>query len=89
MNACRYELEQITSGGFQLRRPPRQDFQVSGYNSPPKLMRADNYRNSFGAHSHGNYSGYRGGYDNRGYGMGRGRGRGFRGDHGGGFRGRY
>ncbi|XP_032690956.1 dosage compensation regulator isoform X2 [Odontomachus brunneus] len=92
MNACRYELEQITGGGFQSRRPPRLDFQPSNYNNPPKLMRGDNYRNSFSSNNHGNYSGYRGGYNNynnRGYGMSGGRGRGgYRGNSDG-FRGRY
>ncbi|XP_014482341.1 PREDICTED: dosage compensation regulator isoform X2 [Dinoponera quadriceps] len=102
MNACRYELEQISSGGFQLRRPPRPDFQSSNYNNPPKLMRGeDHFRSSsFSSNNYrGNFGGYRGGpggsgggggYNNRGYGMSggapRGRGGGYR-DYGGGFRG--
>lgn len=95
MNACRYELEQITGGGFQSRRPPRTEFQHSSYNSPPKLMRGDNFRGSFSGNSSGNYSGYRGGYNNnnnnnRGYGKSGGYGRGgYRGNSGGGFYGRY
>ncbi|XP_019699351.1 dosage compensation regulator isoform X2 [Harpegnathos saltator] len=101
MNACRYELEQISGGGFQSHRPPRPDFQPSTYSNPPKLMRGDNtYRNLYSSSSYGNYSGYRGGVGagggssvfNRGYGMNGPRGRGnggYRGSSSGGYRGYY
>ncbi|RLU25415.1 hypothetical protein DMN91_001571 [Ooceraea biroi] len=99
MNACRHELEQITGGGFQSRRPPRGH--VSGFQSsmyrPAKLSRGDDYQEP-SVSNDGNYSGRnfgnrgggynRGGYNNRGYGMGSSRG--WRGNWGsGGYRGRY
>lgn len=96
MNACRYELDQIT-GGFYSKRPPRgySTGYHSGSGNPAKLMRgAGGYRGSLYGdsgtrYSRGSYGGYRGG-GNRGYGMSNSRGRGS-GSWGGrgGFRGRY
>ncbi|XP_033206508.1 dosage compensation regulator mle isoform X1 [Bombus vancouverensis nearcticus] len=96
MNACRYELDQIT-GGFYSKRPPRgySTGYHSGSGNPAKLMRgAGGYRGSLygdsgSRYSRGSYSGYRGG-GNRGYGMSNSRGRGS-GSWGGrgGFRGHY
>ncbi|XP_012225679.1 dosage compensation regulator mle isoform X2 [Linepithema humile] len=100
MNACRYELEQITGGGFQSRRPPKgHSIGFSANNpSPPKMMRTnDSYRGPSNANS-GNYSGGNsnfGGYQGRGYNRSYNRGYGMRGrdrNWGGGrgeFRGRY
>ncbi|XP_011877491.1 PREDICTED: dosage compensation regulator [Vollenhovia emeryi] len=91
MNACRHELEQVTSGGFQTARR-WSNFRPS-YNTPPKMMRGSGgYRgpvsSESGGFSGGGGGGYRGGY-NRGYGVGpRGRGGNWNGG-GGGFRGRY
>lgn len=79
MNACRYELDQITGGGFQSRRPPRGS--SSGFHtysvSPPKIMRGTNYRDTpHGARPRGsghftpyNSGGYRGGGNRGRYGM--------------------
>lgn len=100
MNACRYELDQITGGGFQSRRPPRghsTGFHLDSGN-PSKMMRGGaGYRgrpysgggNKGGYSRYDNYSGYRGG-SNRGYGMNNSRGRssGNRGGRGS-FRSRY
>ncbi|XP_043511200.1 dosage compensation regulator isoform X1 [Frieseomelitta varia] len=95
MNACRYELDQITDGGFYSRGPRRRQsinfYPESG--APSKLMRgSSNYRGSgSGYPRYDNYGGYRSN-GNRGYGMnnsrGRGGGWGGRGG-GGGYRGRY
>ncbi|XP_053976176.1 dosage compensation regulator isoform X1 [Hylaeus volcanicus] len=91
MNACRYEMEQITGGGFHSRRPPR-GHTVGGLlsegGSPPKLMRGsggfrgaprgggyDNGRGGAGFSRNSDFGGYRGGA-NRGYGMHNSRGRG-------------
>lgn len=99
MNACRHELEQITGGGFQSRPPRGHATYRSNYNTPPKMMRGSGgYRGpisnseSYGGGSDrgGNCgSGYRGGYNNRGYGMGNSRGQGGNWNGGSGFRGRY
>lgn len=86
MNACRYELEQITGGGFQSRRPPKghsTGFSLSNP-SPSKMIRTnDSYRGPPNANS-GNYSGgnsnFGGGrdYPGRGYNRGYKRGYGMR-----------
>jgi len=99
MNACRHELEQITNSGFQLRTRGHATAYRSNYNLPPKMMRGNGgYRGpisnseSYGGGSgfDGNRGGgYRGGYSNRGSGMGSLRGRGGNWNGGGGFRGRY
>ncbi|XP_076302430.1 LOW QUALITY PROTEIN: dosage compensation regulator mle-like [Lasioglossum baleicum] len=84
MNACRYELDQITGGGFYSQRPRGylSDF-YSDSGSPTKIMRGGgSYRggsyagggSSSGYSRYNNYSGYRGS-GNRGYGMGNSRGR--------------
>lgn len=93
MNACRHELEQITGGGFQSRRPPRGHavgFPSSNY-IPPKMMRGNGgYRGPIGGGAYGNRGGYRRGYNNRGYGMGGANQGGYRNDGGsGGFHGHY
>ncbi|KYN07300.1 PREDICTED: dosage compensation regulator isoform X1 [Cyphomyrmex costatus] len=100
MNACRHELEPITSSSLQSSRPPRGH--VTGfranYNTPPKLMRGNggfrgpvSNNESYGGHSGGfndnRSGGYRGGFNNRGYAMGGLRGRG--GNWNSGNRGRY
>ncbi|KAL7305669.1 hypothetical protein TKK_0001926 [Trichogramma kaykai] len=96
MNACRYEMEAITGGGFASRRPPRghmtgrDRFDDSDRPPPAKLMHSN-----FGGDRRGggNFNNYRGGYSfTRGGGFGgssnrggyRGRSSGF---GGGGFRG--
>lgn len=91
MNAGRYEMEPITSGGFQSRRPPRGHSTSFSNDVPAKLMRSDNdYRDTRG------YSGYNN--EHRGQGGFRGPPRGgnggFRGSFGrggggGNFRGSY
>lgn len=95
MNACRYELDQITDGGFYSRGPRRRQsinfYSESG--APSKLMRGNsNYRGSGSGYSrYDNYGGYRSN-GNRGYGMNNSRGRGGGGWGGrgaGGYRGRY
>ncbi|XP_017888277.1 dosage compensation regulator isoform X2 [Ceratina calcarata] len=77
MNACRYELDQITGGGFQSRRPPREHSRgfYSNSMSPSKMMRGSNYREApqrepgssgyFTPHSSSEYNGGA----NRGYGV--------------------
>ncbi|KAL0109422.1 hypothetical protein PUN28_014471 [Cardiocondyla obscurior] len=105
MNACRHELEQITSSGFH----PRSSWgHRMSHNTPPKLMRGgggyrgpisnnESYGGDGGSSSssggggyNGNHSsGYRGGYGNKGYGMNAPRGRGGNWNGGGRFRGRY
>ncbi|XP_043256205.1 dosage compensation regulator isoform X5 [Colletes gigas] len=88
MNACRYELEQITGGGFQSRRPPRGH--STGFNSdagnPAKFMRvgggfrgaprAGGFGNAGGGGSFGNDGGgnFSRNNDYRGYRGGRNRG---------------
>ncbi|XP_031836743.1 dosage compensation regulator mle isoform X1 [Nomia melanderi] len=92
MNACRYELDQITGGGFQSRRPPRGH--LSGFysdgSSAAKMMRGTGgFRGSprgggFGNGNNGNGGGFSrnnnyGGFRsgaNRGYGSYNSRGRG-------------
>ena len=101
MNACRFELDQITGGGFQSRRPPRghsTGFQSDSGNCAKMLRGNGGFRGSprggggFGGgdYSRNDYGGYRGGA-NRGYGMHNSRGRGGGGGNWGGrgFRGRY
>ncbi|XP_076644853.1 dosage compensation regulator mle isoform X2 [Halictus rubicundus] len=73
MNTCRYELDQITGGGFQSRRPPRGH--STGFCSdvtPPKMMRGrGSFRGTprFGNGGGGNFSN-EGGYGNGGAGGG-------------------
>lgn len=78
MNACRYDLDPITGGGFQSRRPPRghsTNF-YSDNGSPTKMMRmGGGFRgNPRGGGEGSGYSrnryfgGYKGG-GSRGYGM--------------------
>ncbi|XP_046413575.1 dosage compensation regulator isoform X3 [Neodiprion virginianus] len=90
MNACRFEMDQITGGGFQSRRPPRghsTGFGSGGGNRPPppKMMRGGGFQGDRGGgFSHGGGSNYGGG--GGGYGApGR---SGYNGRGGGGFRGR-
>lgn len=81
MNACRHELEQITGGSFQSRRPPREH--MTGFHSnhsctPSKIMRgnggyrgasftnSDGYGRSGGDGFGSNNSGYAG-YNRGGY----------------------
>ncbi|XP_076179426.1 dosage compensation regulator mle [Ptiloglossa arizonensis] len=101
MNACRYELDQITGGGFQSRRPPRGHSTgfYSDNGNPAKLMRGSGaFRGNprgggfgngggGGGYSRDDYGGYRGS-SNRGYGMHNSRGRGGGNWGGRGFRGR-
>lgn len=76
MNACRHELEQITGGNFQSRRPPREHMHGfhSNHVSPAKLMRGnsgyrgspftntDSYGRSGGDNFGNNNGGFGGGY---------------------------
>ena len=68
MNACRYEMDPITGGGFQSRRPPRGH--STGFASesapPPKMMRGG------GGFGSGNYRSNGSAFGNRGYGGNRG-----------------
>nr|XP_012139245.1 PREDICTED: dosage compensation regulator isoform X2 [Megachile rotundata] len=91
MNACRYNLDQITGGGFQSRRPPRgHSFNFhSDDGTPAKMMRMNSgFRGNprgggpGGSYPRNNYGGYRGS-GNRGNGMNsRGRGGGNWGNRG-------
>ncbi|XP_012139245.2 dosage compensation regulator mle isoform X2 [Megachile rotundata] len=91
MNACRYNLDQITGGGFQSRRPPRgHSFNFhSDDGTPAKMMRMNSgFRGNLrgggpgGSYPRNNYGGYRGS-GNRGNGMNsRGRGGGNWGNRG-------
>ncbi|KAG7203525.1 hypothetical protein KM043_013578 [Ampulex compressa] len=88
MNAGRFELEQITGGSYQSRRPPRGH--VTGFqgdSGPPSKMLRGNVGYRGASRGYGGYNNYGGdrGYGYRGY-AGGGRG----GNWGrGGFRGRY
>ncbi|KZC09251.1 Dosage compensation regulator [Dufourea novaeangliae] len=95
MNACRYELDQITGGGFQSRRPPRghsTGFHSDSSNSPKMMRGGSGFRGAprgggGGFPRNNNFGGFRGGA-NRGFNNSRGRGAGNWGGRGG-FRGRY
>ncbi|XP_046735181.1 dosage compensation regulator isoform X2 [Diprion similis] len=101
MNACRFEMDQITGGGFQSRRPPRghsTGFGSGGGNRPPppKMMRGGGFHGdrggSFGRGGENNYGGGGGGYGAPGRSGYNGRGGGGfrgRGNWGGGYRGGY
>ncbi|XP_051171646.1 dosage compensation regulator-like isoform X2 [Leptopilina boulardi] len=87
MNACRHEMEPITGGGFQSRRPPKghiTGFSASGSGGPPdKMARTDNWNNDGNnGNSSGGFGGNRGYRGNRGFGRG---GRGFGGGSGRGY----
>ncbi|CAL1683996.1 unnamed protein product [Lasius platythorax] len=83
MNACRHELEQITGGSFQSRRPPREPTTGfhSNYGSPAKLMRGNG---GFRGPSFTNSDGYGRSSGSGGDGFG-----GNSGGFGGGYRGGY
>ncbi|XP_076619845.1 dosage compensation regulator mle isoform X1 [Colletes latitarsis] len=68
MNACRYELEQITGGGFQSRRPPRghsTGFNPDGGNSAKFMRVSGGFRGAPRGGGFGN-SGGGGGFGNDG-----------------------
>lgn len=93
MNACRYELDQISSSGFQSRRSPR-GHPTPGFArdeaTPLKMMRGNGgFRRPSGSYRGNNFGGNSSGFSS-GFGMGGRFGRG--GNWGGGrgrFRGRY
>ncbi|XP_043664473.1 dosage compensation regulator isoform X1 [Vespula pensylvanica] len=93
MNACRYELDQISSSGFQSRRSPR-GHPTPGFArdeaTPLKMMRGNGgFRRPSGSYRGNNFGGNSSGFSS-GFGMGSRFGRG--GNWGGGrgrFRGRY
>ncbi|XP_066599251.1 dosage compensation regulator mle isoform X2 [Prorops nasuta] len=73
MNTSRHEMEQITTSGFQSRRPARghsTGFSGGGGGPPRKMTRPDdnNFRGGFGNRNDGNN--YGGGFRGRGYGGG-------------------
>ncbi|XP_074099664.1 dosage compensation regulator mle isoform X2 [Cotesia typhae] len=61
MNAGRFEMDAITGGGFQSRRPPRGH--STGFSSPPNKFHRDDFRGG----PRGGFGG-RGGFRGRGWG---------------------